>query len=159
MEIKRFQPFSGRVRGLFTFALLCVYALLCCLLVLAGLRVYNGARENTEMNYDGRTALAYITAKLRGGAELRLSEDVLCFGEDVDGERYYSYIYCREGYLCEYFGSAEREVDPQLGEPLAKASSLKAVQEGELVCVKLTDELGAVHDAYYRVRTGEEAQR
>ena len=158
MEVKRFQPFSGRVRGLFTFALLCVYAVLCCLLVLAGIRAYRGARANAQINYDGRTALAYIAAKLRSGAQITAQNDVLRFREDAEGEEYYSYIYCRDGSLCEYLGSAEREFDPELGEPLARASSLEAETDGELVRVKLTDAFGTGRTLYYRVRAGEGAQ-
>ncbi|MDO5111434.1 MAG: DUF4860 domain-containing protein [Clostridia bacterium] len=153
MEVKRSQPFSGRVRGLFTFALLCVYALTACLLLLAGLQVYRSVKANANANYDGRTALAYITGKLRGGAlPTGDNADVLTLTQSIEGTFYNTYIYCQNGQLCEYFASAERAFDPTLGESIASVASLRVTREDVLTHIAITDSAGRTYTACYRAR-------
>ncbi|MDD4075264.1 MAG: DUF4860 domain-containing protein [Eubacteriales bacterium] len=154
MEMKRSLPFSGRVRGLFTFALLCVYAVTACLLLLSGLQVYRGVKNRADANYDSRTALAYVSAKLRSGCAVSCSgENVLILTETIEKEAYNTYIFCRDGQLCEYFASAARAFDPSLGEPIANAASIRVTRDGARVDIQLTDAAGGTRAACFRERT------
>lgn len=159
MEIKHSLSFSGRVRGLFTFALLCVYAVTACLLLLAGLQVYRGVKTRADANYDGRTALAYVSAKLRSGGTVSFSdENVLILTQTMEGEAYNNYIFCRDGQLCEYFGRIAREFDPSLGEPIADVASINVTNDGAIIRIALTDAADNTYITRFRQRVTVEVQ-
>ncbi|MDD3920972.1 MAG: DUF4860 domain-containing protein [Eubacteriales bacterium] len=160
MEIKqRAFSYSGRIRGVFTFALLCVYAILACLLLLAGLQVYRSVRNRADENYNGRTAIAYVSAKLRSGADISSADGrVLILSENIADKQYNTYIYCKDGQLLEYFGSATRAFDPTLGEPIASIQEFQVSLQDGLVQCSLQDSGGEAYTASFRQRADREVQ-
>lgn len=149
---------AGRVRGLFTFALLCVYVLCACLMLMAGVQVFRSVSSRAAGNYDSRTVLAYISGKLRSGDEPTFENGVLTLKTAEEDGGYETYIYCADGALCEYSGVAEREFDPSLGQEIAKAAKLVASIEGGVVKVSITDGAGYERSVCHRLRAGEAMQ-
>ncbi|MDD4075014.1 MAG: DUF4860 domain-containing protein [Eubacteriales bacterium] len=157
MEVKQTLPFSGRARGVFVFALLCVYAVTACLLLLSGLQVYRAIKDKSAAHYEGRTALAYVLGKLRSDATPSvMGTNVLLLSENVGTKPYNTYIFCRDGQLCEYFGSAALAFDPTLGEPLARAAAFSVTQDGARIYLTLLDGAGEAHTACFGQRAQKE---
>ncbi len=141
---------GGQVRGLFTFALLVCFALLSLLIVLLGVRVYETIEERAAVTHGSRTALLYLAGKVRAAdpAGIAIMEQeggqVLVIAAEHEGERYHTYIYRREGVLCEYFGSASRAFDPAFGEAIIPAEGFEAAWAGPEL-LRLTVDGHAMH--------------
>lgn len=153
--MRRNLPLVERTRGLFTFALLSVYALCACLMLMAGVQVYRSVSARAVGNYDGRTVPAYISGKLRRGGAPSFESGVLTLKNASEDGEYNTYIYCRDGALCEYSASPERAFDPLLGQEIARAAKLDAQMENGLVRVFVTDGEGYERGVCYRMRVGE----
>lgn len=115
--------------GLFTFALISLFALLSLLLMVYGVRAYRGIAEASDQSGGARTALSYLSNKVRTGDEagmVTLSDQsgvrLLSIAQEIDGARYETRIYCQGGKLYEQFAFAGLEFDPADGEFLLDAN-------------------------------------
>ncbi len=109
----------------FTLGLFCVFTVCALLLVTIGLRAYRSTVTQMQNTYSTRTALAYVTEKVRrhdtagaaclteleGAPALRLTDTV---GEEI----YYTYIYADESCLYELTQRAGAMPERALGEPI-----------------------------------------
>ncbi len=93
---------------LFLLALFCVFLISALFIVLFGAKIYKTCVSNMDENFKSRTALAYITEKVRchdhtGGIEVRQidGESVLVLSEQTDDRIFLTYLYEKDGYLCE----------------------------------------------------------
>lgn len=158
---ERVRP--GDLAGsLLPFALMALFALISLLIVIAGARVYRQVQETTERNYDTRTVTAYIAGKVRAAdangmvaVEVMDGVPVLMLGSEISGKRYYTYIFCKDGALSEYFGSSERAFDPAFGVGIAAAESFVPALEGNLLCICWTDAAGTERTARLHLAAGE----
>ena len=96
------------------------------------------------------TSLAYVAGKLRAGdradgVEVRTLAglDVLVLTEEIQGEKYATYIYYYEGALREYYSRADYDFDAAGGTEIARAAGFRAERDGDLVTLYLTDSGGA----------------
>lgn len=128
---------TGRSRRmmdiLFTLALFCVFAVCSLMVVVMGADVYRKGTREMQDNYDTRTSLSYLSTKLRqtdslGSITLRELEGTpaLVLGEEIDGTRYLTWIYCREGSLQEVFTLEGLTPTPQMGRVIMALEGLEA---------------------------------
>lgn len=100
---------------LFVLALFGMFAVSALVLVTIGADVYRHTVQDMSDNYDARTAIAYITEKVRQNNVL-LSDDTsavtlselsgepaLILTREVDGQAYDTCLYYHEGYLKELY--------------------------------------------------------
>lgn len=100
---------------LFVLALFGVFAVSALVLVTIGADVYRHTVQDMSNNYDARTAIAYVTEKVRQHNFL-LSDDTpavtlstlsgepaLILTSEVDGQAYDTCLYYHEGYLKELY--------------------------------------------------------
>lgn len=100
---------------LFVLALFGVFAVSALALVTIGADVYRHTVQDMSDNYDARTAIAYVTEKVRQNNVL-LSDDTpsvalstisgepaLVLTSEIDGEAYDTFLYYYEGYLKELY--------------------------------------------------------
>ncbi len=156
--MKKRAPF-GLVAGLF---LVCVFAVCLFMTVGAGAGVYKDITQVMEEQYASRTALGYVTQKLRqsdaaGSVELGSlgGVDAVIIREDIDGEEYTTFVYCYEGYITELFCPASEALTPSDGLTVIAAESLDFTLTGKLLRVDCSTELGD-GTAYVYLRSGGE---
>ena len=144
----------GEVRGVFIFALLAAFALLSLVVVLVGARSYRMIDASAEQAFVSRTGLSYLIGKVRGAdaadqLEIRGEADVsvLVLGQQIEGERYNTYIYCVNDEVREYFARADLAFSPDYGEKILEASSLMFEEEGNLLKIAIVDAGGETHTA------------
>ena len=93
---------------LFLLALFCVFLISALFIVLLGAKIYRKTVSNMDVNFKSRTALSYVTEKVRqfdhsGGAAVIHYGDtpVLVLNERIDDTDYSTFLYEKDGYLTE----------------------------------------------------------
>ena len=113
---------------LFILALFGAFAITALFVVLFGAQIYKSTVSNMNTNYEKRTAMSYVTEKIRshdytGGADVAdlhsLREDgdhsVLKLYQEVGGRTYVTYMFVADGYLKEYTTDASNDFDYNTG--------------------------------------------
>lgn len=122
---KNFHTFDS----LYTFLLLLVFLLFSLLLAGTGSAVYQKGADSLEENYTSRTALSYLTEKLRqhdSSGELFFSKvdtlPALTLRDRQGDDRFLTYIYYYEGALRELFTREGNTVTPDMGSAIVGIS-------------------------------------
>lgn len=115
----------------FTFLLLLVFMMFTLLLAAMGSSIYRNGVTYLDENYTTRTAVAYVSEKVRQHDEsgcifLTTIEDLpaLALRDEIDGESYLTYIYYYEGALRELFVREDREALAAMGSEIVALASL-----------------------------------
>lgn len=120
--------------GLVVFSLfaLCILGVL-----LAGAGSYKALTRRGEAVYENRTAVQYLTTRVRqGDREEGLQVEDFCgcsalvLRQEVGGETYLTRIYCHDGYLRELFTAEDGSFSPEDGEKLLEMKSLAFEKQG-----------------------------
>lgn len=141
MKENRFQ-----IQQVLTLLTLAVFALGLLLVLLTGASAYGRLVDRGETAYGRRTALQYLTTRIRQADTVELGQlegcEALVLGEFIDGERYTTHIYCYEGWLRELYTVPGAVVPPQAGEAIVEAESLSLEREEDLLRIRFgTEEL------------------
>lgn len=128
-------------------ALLCLlvftlFALCLLLVLLTGVEGYEALTARSEAQHTRRTALRYLTTRVRQAEGVRLEDfsgsPALVLEETAEGECYITRVYCHGGWLRELYSLSEGAFSPEDGEKLLEADSLTVKQEGTLLRAELT---------------------
>lgn len=110
---------------LFTLSLFCLFTTCAFLVVLTGIQVYRTTVSDMEDNYSSKTALSYVTEKIRqhdfaGGVSVvsLKGENALVLKDQADGETYLTYIYAYEDYLWELSVKEGTPVSRDMGQKI-----------------------------------------
>ena len=94
----------------FSFFLLLIFGMFTLFFSGMGASVYRSSAAHLEENYTSRTAVAYVSEKIRqhdssGSISLTELEGIpsLCLSEQISGEEFFTYIYYYDGALRELF--------------------------------------------------------
>lgn len=125
------QPKRHATDTLFTFLLLLSFCLFTMVLSGMGAAVYKNSSAHLEENYTSRTAVAYVTEKVRQhntAGSIFLSEvegiPALALRDTIENSDFLTYVYFYENHLCELMTRAENTPTAQMGTPLVELSSL-----------------------------------
>lgn len=128
---------------LFTMLLFLVFVLCALFTVLIGGKVYENISSRMEDNYTGSVSLNYVANKVRqgdeaGGVAVRQIEDteVLEFTQEFYGEQFFTWIYCRDGYICELFTDAQSGLGLSDGLPIIECEGLNLEMDGKVLTVE-----------------------
>lgn len=120
---------------LFVLALFCVFAFSALVLVSIGANVYQKTVDNMDSNYNGRTAFSYVTEKIRQNdtAEaisvgMLSDHPAVILTQEIEGEKYATYLYENEGYLTELFMQSGLDLGEDVlnaGHPLLKLKNFE----------------------------------
>ena len=134
----RGQRSSHIIDLLFVLSLFCVFTVCAFLVVSIGANVYRATAENMENTYSTRTALAYVTEKLRQhDAEglVSLTEldgaPALAFYDGEGDDRYVTYIYSDGEALLEITAGADADVSPAMGQEIIEVKGFSFSEEGD----------------------------
>ncbi len=131
MQQKQQQPHIVDI--IFVLALFGAFAFSAVMLIIAGSTIYKNTLNNMQANFETRTSSSYISEKMRQGGEVEVfngsESDILSVKKSVDDRLYATYLYCRDGYLCELYSAADSELTEGMlaaGQRITELSSLKA---------------------------------
>ncbi|MCD8395609.1 MAG: DUF4860 domain-containing protein [Lachnospiraceae bacterium] len=129
--------------SLFTFLLLLVFALFALLLAGTGAVVYQNSMASLDENYTSRTAIAYVSEKVRqydseGQISFSSVEDIpalaLHSAADASADTV-TYIYFYDGSLCELYVREETVPTAAMGTAMIELSDFTIEQEQNLLRV------------------------
>lgn len=132
---------ENRCRTHQVLALLCLTAFaLCVLLVLlTSASLYQRLVDRGEETYTCRTALQYLTTRVRQAETVTLGDldgcEALILEETIDAETYTTWVYCYEGWLRELYAVPGAALPPQAGEAIVAAEEFALHREGNLLTV------------------------
>lgn len=151
------------LKGAFIFALLSAFALLSLIVVIVGAKSYRMINTMAEEAFVSRTGMSYLVGKVRAADEagqLQIREEdgtqVLELGQVIDGERYFTYIYCLDNEVREYFARADLAFTPAYGEKIFEASGLSLSLSGGLLTIQLLDIDGNAHTSALYLQAAKE---
>lgn len=149
--------------GLLLLLLLSVFALCILLVLLGGADAYKDLNQRDQQSYDRRTAIQYLTTRVRqadrlGGLRVEPfgEGDALVFLETIQGEDYETRIYCWEGQLRELFAARGSQLGPEDGTVVLPTAALEAQLTDGVLTLRLTAETGEVHRQTLTLRSREE---
>ena len=137
------------ISGVFVFMLISVFVIFSMLMITLGIRAYHSTEVHSRENSSYRLLSSYVRSKIRqedGFAEVKSETidgiDMLTLGEDYDGERYVTRIYCSDGMLREWFSREENPFDPAAGDEICEAQGFEARVQDRLLTARMQDENG-----------------
>ena len=129
----------SRMTQVLTLLCLTVFALCILLVLLSSASLYRDLVVSGENAYARRTALQYLTTRVRQAETVETGAlgdcDALVLTQTVDGECYTTHIYCYEGWLRELLAVPGAVLPPQAGEKVLEAEKFSLKQEDDLLTV------------------------
>lgn len=133
------------------FVLFAIFSICIVSVLLTGASLYRKQNVRDNAGYERRTVAQYIATKVRQ-SDLDGSYFVgdfykkspssegnsLFLYEDIEGELYYTCIYCYNGYLYELFAEAENNFEPRDGEPIVEVGALKFKNSEGMITTEIT---------------------
>ena len=156
----KMQAKDNRILSLTAVLLFAVFALCVLASLLSGAEIYRSVTQRDRDSYDRRTAVQYISTRLRqadarGAVAVEEYEglDALVLTENINGRDYSTRVYCYDGYLCELFTAADNRLEPQAGERILPLEELTLSLEQGLLTAEFTFDDGESRQASLMLRS------
>lgn len=145
---------------LFVLSLFCVFTISAFLIVIIGANVYRSTVKNMEDTYSTRTALSYVTEKIRrydaeGLISLTTLDDIpaLAFYDRAENEDYITYLYSNGDALLEFTAGSNTDVSADMGEEVISVRNFSISGKGNgLLCLSAEDSDGKATTVYIRLQ-------
>ena len=135
---------QSHVTGLITLLVFFLFALTLLSVVLSGARIYQNTVASGNQRYEARTAIRYMTTRIRQGdnsgqitVERFGNADALVIYESFGEERYQTRLYCHDGWLMELFCAEDAALSPSDGEKILPLQSLSLTMQDGYVLVEI----------------------
>ena len=145
-------------QSFFVLALYMIFVVLALVFLTAGASVYGSITENMDESYEIRTALSYVSTKVRQSAgevymENKDGSAVLSIDETAsDGETYVSRIYFKDGALWELYALKDADYTLEDGDRLLDVKDLTLEMENGVVTASCETEGGKTSSISLLVR-------
>lgn len=135
-----------------------------CLLtvLLTGVRIYRNTVQQGEGYYLSRTAVQYLTTRVRqadrrGQLSVESFEGIpaLVCREEIQGEGYKTLVYCHDGFLKELFCAEAGHLHPADGEKLFALQALQLQLEPPVLLAQITLPDGSCRQIRLHLRSQE----
>ncbi len=146
-----------------------VFMLSALFVVLFGAKIYKRTAHDMSVNFNSRTALAYVTEKVhqhdrRGGVDITIKDGkpVLKLTQYINSDEYCTYLYEHGGYLKELTAKGDIDLVKSAGKEILKISEFTAQKENDsLYRFMIADDEGNETEFYvslysYSYGTGED---
>lgn len=146
-----------------------VFMLSALFVVLFGAKIYKRTAHDMSVNFNSRTALAYVTEKVhqhdrRGGVDITIKDGkpVLKLTQYINSDEYCTYLYEHGGYLKELTAKGDIDLVKSAGKEILKISEFTAQKENDsLYRFVIADDEGNETEFYvslysYSYGTGED---
>ena len=161
MKNEQKQLKMGSLLALMVFG---VFAACLLFLLLTGADVYQKMRQRDTATYESRTAVQYMTTRVRQAdraesitAEMFDGLDALVLQEEIEGETYETKLYCYDGWLTELYAAADSDLSPADGEKILELKGLELSLQDGLLQAKLILPDGREEELSLQLRSGREA--
>ena len=135
-----------KIENLVSPLLFAIFAFCILFVLLTGAQAYRAVTERDNAAFDSRTAVQYISTRIRSGDESGMLEvgeldgcSALILTERTEGITYCTYVYAYEGYLCELFTAEGSNLGALDGEPLFPLENLTFTQGNNCITAELSD--------------------
>ena len=115
-----------------------VFMLSALFVVLFGAKIYRRTAHDMSVNFNSRTALAYVTEKVhqhdrRGGVDITIKDGkpVLKLMQYINSDEYCTYLYEHGGYLKELTAKGDVGLVKSAGKEILKISEFTAQKEND----------------------------
>lgn len=151
------------ISSIFILFLLLIFILTAIVTITFGSKVYSETVSNMDDNFVSRTAVAYLTQKIRMSDCLDMIEvrnisgkSVLCLYQDINGYSYITYLYEYDNSLYEYFTRSDLDFQFENGNAVIELSNLEfEFIKDNLLQISFIDESGNCHSLLLAIRSGE----
>ena len=147
------------------FLLFFLFASCMFFVLLSGAKLYKNVSGVMEEQFSVNTCVSYVTAKARHYDMLDSvsvgqigDEEALLLEEEINGERYLTYLYCHDDNLMELFCSADMEMNPEDGQVIMPLDELNFAMEKGLLTFSCEVNGESADSAVY-LQSGEGAAR
>ena len=161
MKNEQKQLKMGSLLALMVFG---VFAACLLFLLLTGADVYQKMRQRDTATYESRTAVQYMTTRVRqtDRAESITAEafdglDALVLQEEIEGETYKTKLYCYDGWLTELYAAQGSDLSPADGEKILELKGLELSLQDGFLRAKLILPDGREESLSLQLRSGREA--
>ena len=149
------------VDGVLALVLFGVFAVCVLLVLLQGARSYERLTRRGQDSYNERTAVQYITTRVRqadsmGAVSIGIKDGIqtLQLTENIDGENYVTCVYCYNGEIRELFGAEKYVFSPEDGQMIIAANELSFELDGKLLTVSIVYPDGSKTQFCVNIRSG-----
>ncbi len=153
---------------LFILALFGAFAITALFVVLFGARIYKTTVSNMNTNYEKRTAMSYITEKIRshdysGGADVsdidtddgEDEHSVLKLYQVIGEKKYVTYLFVADGYLKEFTTDESNDFDYKMGTNILAIDDFSVRKENDgLYKFDITDSNGERTEFFVTLYSG-----
>ena len=121
-----------------------VFTLCSLLMIVLGARVYKSTVDNIEQSFSSRTALTFITKKIRQteGNEIFVGKldgvEAIVIKEKIEEQNCVTYLYYHDGYLYEQFALESAEVRLESGRRLLELEAFSYEEKDKALTVNAT---------------------
>ena len=157
MKNKEKQLKTGSLLALMLFG---VFGACVLLVLLLGADIYQNISERDRRVYENRTAVQYLTTKVRqadfadGIAVADFDRrDALVLRETIDGTEYETKLYCHEGWLMELYAASDSGLFPADGERILELKELEVSLADGFLQAELTMPDGEVQQLSLMLRS------
>lgn len=158
----RHERRKGNIAGLAALLLFGVFAVCIVLVLLTGADAYRGLTQRDQSAYSRRTAVQYITTRVRQADRAGMievgkfgGEDALLLTEEIDGILFETKVYYHDGAIRELFSFADETFVPGDGEEILPAEGLELNLNGQMLTVTITNGDGTIQSLTLYLRSGE----
>lgn len=149
--------------SLMTILIFFLFAVTELMVILSGARIYKRTVESSETRFETRSIVRYMTTRIRQADsknQITLDtfgdSDALLIREELDGEIYYTRIYCYDGWLRELFCSERNLLFPEDGEKVLKLQSLSLTLADNGIHIQTCIPDGTSVSFFLHLRTNQE---
>jgi hypothetical protein len=146
---------------IFMIATFGVFMLSALFVVLFGAKVYKRTAHDMGVNFNSRTALAYVSEKMhqhdkRGGVTVEIvnGSPILKLHQYINSDEYCTYLYEYDGYLKELTARGDVDLVKNAGKNILKLKSFEAKKESDsLYRFNIEDDEGNKTEFYVSLYT------
>ena len=135
---------SSKITDILALLVFTVFTLCILLVLLTGAGVYRDLVDRGEDQFTRRTAVRYITTRVRQAETVAVEDfagcSALVFREQTEGETYLTRVYSYDGAVRELYCAETARLTPEDGEVILQAESLSFALEADMLTVNLGEE-------------------
>ena len=132
---------TSKITDILALMVFAVFAVCILAVLLTGAKVYQKLVEDGGESHTARTAVRYVTTRIRQAEEISIERfggcQALAIPETVDGERYVTRVYCWDGWLRELYCAENASLSPEDGEKVLELEDLSFSLEGDILTAKV----------------------
>ena len=149
---------------LFILALFGAFAITALFVVLFGARIYESIVNNMNSNYEKRTAMSYVTEKIRShdytdGTNVDETGSILKLYQTSGDKKYVTYLFVADGYLKEFIADEDYDFDYKAGTRILAIKDFSVKKENDsLYRFNITDTNGEKTEFFVTLYSGTDGE-